>query len=59
MSRKPECLTGQRFAKLTTLRPTARRYGTNAVWECKCECGNIIYAPTGDLKRGRCLSCAV
>lgn len=55
---KGKDLTGQRFGKLIAIRPTEKRaYGGNIVWECKCDCGNICYVSTGDLRSGNTSSC--
>ena len=37
-------ISGQRFGKITVLRPTERRSSTSVVWECKCDCGNEVVA---------------
>lgn len=49
---------GERFGKLVLMRETDMR-GSNqtVIWECKCDCGNITYCSSGDLKRGRVTSC--
>lgn len=44
-----ERLTGKRFGKLLVLGPTDKRMGSNIVWECKCDCGNITYVSTCNL----------
>ena len=48
-------LTGQRFGRLTALRPT-RRNGRTA-WECVCECGNVKVIDTGKLSSCHTVSC--
>ena len=50
-------LTGQRFGRLTAVRKTDERRGTSIVWECKCDCGNIVYAAGGNLRKGNVTSC--
>lgn len=50
-------LTGMRFGKLTALRPTDRRETGYVVWECRCDCGKIIFAGKERLERGRIKSC--
>lgn len=42
-------ISGQRFGKLTALRPTNKRVGSNVVWELTCDCGNTTYVHTGNL----------
>lgn len=51
-------LTGQRFGKLTIIKKSERRGKDGSVyWECLCDCGNISFASTGNLKRGNIKSC--
>lgn len=50
-------LTGQRFGKLTALRPTEKRSGAAVVWECQCDCGNITYVARYHLLSGNTKSC--
>lgn len=42
-------LTGQKRGKLTILSATNLRKGSNIVWKCQCECGNITYVSTNGL----------
>lgn len=50
-------LTGQKFGYLTVLRQTDQRQYGKIIWECQCECGNIIYLNTGRLTSGNDTSC--
>lgn len=51
-------LRGQRFGRLTAIRPTQMRTsGKNIVWECMCDCGNIVYIGSGTLKVRDMQSC--
>lgn len=50
-------LTGQRFGRLTAVRPTEKRQGTSIVWECKCDCGNAAFVAAGNLQSGNTQSC--
>ena len=50
-------LTGQRFGKLTAIRPTEERRRKFVVWECKCDCGNTAYVTSKNLKTGKTRSC--
>ena len=50
-------ITGQRFGRLTVLRPTDQRRSEAVVWECRCDCGNTILTIGGPLHRGRTTSC--
>lgn len=49
--------TNQKFGKLLAVRPTDQRKNGHVVWECQCDCGNITFAASVDLARGKCISC--
>ena len=49
-------LTGQRFGKLTVLRP-AENIGNRTAWVCRCDCGQEIVARTTHLRAGRIKTC--
>lgn len=50
-------ITGFRNKRLVALRPTdERKYGC-VVWECQCDCGNIIKVPGSYLTNGKKGSC--
>ncbi len=58
-------LTGQVFGRVTVLRlateKNATRTRTPYVWECRCECGNIVYKYTDVLRNAdetMCAECA-
>ena len=53
----PSDITGQRFGKLTTIRPTEKRINKCVVWECLCDCGNRIEVITNSLTTGNTKSC--
>ena len=57
LDKKRSDLSGNRFGKLVAIKPTDKRNGTNAIWELKCDCGNITYADTGNLGDGSTCSC--
>lgn len=53
-------MTGQRFGRLVVI----RRNGTTqspkckkAMWECQCDCGNVVTVPGYTLRRGATRSC--
>lgn len=47
-------ITGNRYGKLVVLEATEQRYPNGSIkWKCQCDCGNICYAPSSELKRGR------
>lgn len=50
-------LTGQRFGRLMVLQKTDRRDGSNIVYECRCDCGKIVYASNRALRSGAVQSC--
>lgn len=50
-------LTGQRFGLLTAIRPTDKRVQRSVIWECKCDCGNTVYASVSALEQGLKKSC--
>lgn len=50
-------LAGQKFGKLTAIKPTGRNRNGQVLWEAKCECGNVCTAVGGDLARGKKKSC--
>ena len=50
-------LTNQKFGSLTALRPTEQRVNGKVVWECQCDCGNIHYVHSANLKNGAVQSC--
>lgn len=54
---KKKNLIGQKFNKLTVINKTDQRISGAIVWECQCDCGNICYIPTGNLKSGHTKSC--
>lgn len=50
-------LTGQRFGRLVVLETTKERRGSSVVWKCQCDCGEIAYVSSRDLRGGRVSSC--
>ena len=53
-----EDLTGERFGKLLVQGMVPERSATGQVlWECLCDCGNTVIAPTSQLKAGYRKSC--
>lgn len=50
-------LIGQRFGKLTVKTKTDKRQYEKVIWECQCDCGNIVYLNTGRLTSGNDISC--
>lgn len=52
-----EDITNIKFGHLVALEPTNKRSGTQVVWKCRCDCGNITEASSGSLKNGTTISC--
>lgn len=57
--RDTEDITNERFGMLVAIKYDPNRSKTmkQTVWECKCDCGNIIYATISNLKSGNTTSC--
>ena len=49
-------LTGQRFGRLTALRP-AEKIGIQTAWVCRCDCGKEVIVRTNSLRTGHTVSC--
>lgn len=54
---KPLELTGQKFNRLTAIKPTDKRARSQIVWEWICDCGNIHYAGATSVRTGNTKSC--
>lgn len=56
-----EDLTGRRYGRLTVMYQAGFRYKPsgqrNALWHCKCDCGNEKDIPANTLRNGRSKSC--
>lgn len=50
-------LTEKRFGRLQVIRKTDQRKNRNVVWECRCDCGELVFVPSVDLTAGRKRSC--
>ncbi len=55
--KRREDLTGQRFGRLTVLGQIRRRASGAILWECRCDCGNVVDKPGKHLKDGTVRSC--
>ena len=54
----PRNLTGQRFSRLIAIRPTKNRSSAgHIIWNCCCDCGNVVFVAMSDLTRGNTQSC--
>ena len=50
-------ITGQRFGRLTAIRPEGKDINNNFKWLCNCDCGNATVVVSVDLRRGKSKSC--
>lgn len=51
-------LIGNRYGKLVVVNKTDKRNrDKKIIWECKCDCGNVVDVDTGGLTSGRVRSC--
>ena len=50
-------LTGQRFGRLTVVEFVGTDKRGNALWKCKCDCGNETVVRYSNLKSGHTTSC--
>ena len=50
-------LIGNQYGLLTVKSETNQRKFNSVLWECECECGNICYVTSVDLKHDRVKSC--
>lgn len=49
--------TGQKFYRLTFIRPTDRKNGSAIIWEALCDCGKITFVLPKQAKSGGTKSC--
>lgn len=50
-------LIGQKFGRLTVVRDTRKRYRTEVIWLCKCDCDSSIEVVSSYLRKGDTKSC--
>jgi hypothetical protein len=50
-------ISNERFGKLIAIRKTNERYHNNAVWECRCDCGNFKNVSISHLKTKHTTTC--
>ena len=48
---------GQRYGRLVAMRPTKERSAKSVVWECKCDCGDMVMVRSTMLTSGHTTSC--
>lgn len=56
MPRKKD-ITGRRFGRLVAIEPTGETWKGQAVWRCKCDCGNEKETTVAMLAQGNVASC--
>ena len=50
--------TGERFGRLIAVQKTTERTKDNhLLWKCVCDCGNVVFVRSTDLKKGNTKSC--
>ena len=50
-------IENKKFGKLTAVRRIGINSFGNIIWECVCECGNIVNVPSAKLLSGKKQSC--
>lgn len=51
-------ITGSRYGHLVALEPTDKRFSNGSIkWKCQCDCGNICYLSSSELKRRKSCGC--
>lgn len=50
-------LLGQKFGRLTVVKRMPNNNRNQAVWKCRCDCGNEIIVEAGHLRNGHTQSC--
>lgn len=50
-------LLGKKIGRLTVKKFLGKNEEGLFIWECECECGNVIIAPTRNLNREHIKSC--
>lgn len=54
---KPLELTGEKFGKLTAIKIHHKNNKGCNIWECRCDCGAIVYVQATKLRNGNTQSC--
>lgn len=50
-------LSGSKFGKLTAIKVAYKNKNGESVWECVCDCGNVVNVVCSNLKNGHSTSC--
>jgi len=54
---RPKDISGNKYNRLTAIRISHRNKHGFVMWECSCECGNLISVASMDLRSGHTKSC--
>ena len=59
VAKRPKAIdiTGERFGRLTAVKRIGKDKRNNALWLCKCDCGNEVVRATAELKKRNNHSC--
>lgn len=57
MDRRIRNITGERFNRLTAIKPTNKRSTGHVIWECECDCGSTKLVSGHHLLNGGIKSC--
>lgn len=55
--RQPAVCEGDRFGRLTAIKPTEQRSAKAIIWECLCDCGKTVFVRATSLTSGHTTSC--
>ena len=50
-------ITGERYGRLVAVCNTGRRQLRNFIWKFQCDCGKEVECASGEVRRGKTLSC--
>ena len=50
-------ITNQRFGRLIARTPSGRDRHKNVIWDCACDCGNVVRLTAASLRKGHTRSC--
>ncbi len=50
-------MTDERFGSLRVIKLIGSDKHSKRIWQCHCDCGNVVIVPTGDLRSGHTKSC--
>ena len=54
---KAKDISGQKFGRLTAIKPTEERRNGSVYWLCVCDCGNEVIVSGANLRQGNTKSC--